>query len=89
MTNDGATFAVYDPKTRKRRTVRFRYEAAGSNIFVVGAVCSVLLWADTLLLPRGTRDSVGIPVNLLTSAGWGLGIGLLLSRVRRRRSRGS
>ena len=52
-------------------------------VSVVSAVCSVLFWADTLLLPRAARGSVKIPVNLLTSAGWGLVVGLLLSLVRR------
>jgi len=49
MTNDGGTFAVYHRATRKSRTVRFRYTAAGSNIFVVGAGPGGCIYGSTVM----------------------------------------
>ncbi len=48
-TNDGGTFAVFDPKTRKSRTVQFRYEAAGSDIFVVGVGPGGVIYGSSVL----------------------------------------
>jgi hypothetical protein len=45
---------------------------------VVYDVCTVLFWADTLFLTPTVSDWVRLPVNLLTSALWGLLAGAAL-----------